>query len=39
MPERDLDETINSDRPFEEVVSDLLNAGPVTEPEDEDDES
>jgi hypothetical protein len=38
MPKRDMDETINSDREFEEVVADLLNAGPVTEPEEEPEE-
>ncbi len=36
MPERDMDETINSDMEFEEAVTALLNAGPVEEPEDED---
>jgi hypothetical protein len=34
MPERDMDETINSDMEFEEAVAALLNAGPVEEPED-----
>lgn len=29
MPERDMDETINSDMEFEEAVAALLNAGPV----------
>jgi hypothetical protein len=38
MPERDMDETINSDRPFEEVVADLLNTGPVEETPKEDEE-
>ncbi len=33
MPERDMDETINSDQPFEETVAALLNAGKVEEPE------
>jgi hypothetical protein len=37
MPERDMDEAINSDRPFEEVVADLLNAGPVEETHEEDE--
>lgn len=30
MPKRDMDETINSDDEFEDVMKDLLNAGPVT---------
>jgi hypothetical protein len=34
MPERDMDETINSDMEFEEAVAALLNAGPVEESED-----
>jgi hypothetical protein len=39
MPERDMDETINSDMEFEEAVTALLNTGPVEEdkPEEEKD--
>jgi len=31
MPERDMDETINSDMEFEDAVAALLNAGPISE--------
>jgi hypothetical protein len=31
MPERDMDETINSDMEFEEAVAALLHTGPVTD--------
>ena len=37
MPERDMDETINSDMEFEDAVKALLNAGRVEETEDSDD--
>jgi hypothetical protein len=39
MPERDMDETINSDMEFEEAVTALLNAGPVEEPEQDEDKA
>lgn len=35
MPERDMDETINSDMEFEDAVAAVLNAGPIEEPQDE----
>lgn len=35
VPKRDMDETINSDDEFEDVMTDLLNAGLVTYEEDE----
>lgn len=38
MPERDMDETINSDMEFEDAVAALLNPGPAAEPEDEPEE-
>ena len=33
MPDMDMDETINSDRPFEETVKALLDVGKVEETE------
>ncbi len=34
MPDRDMDETINTDMPFEEAVTALLNAGRVEDDRD-----
>ncbi len=39
MPERDMDETINSEMGFEETVTVLLNAGKVEESEEGDGET
>lgn len=38
MPDMDMGETINTDLPFEQAVTALLNAGKVEEPEEEPDE-
>jgi hypothetical protein len=37
MPERDMDETANSDMEFEDAVTAVLNAGPHVEDEDTED--
>lgn len=39
MPDMDMDETINSDEPFEDALAALLKAGKAEEPEEQPKES